>query len=66
MTAAVLAEVAPAGSIRLLAVVQALGEQGPEVRDSAALRLQAALGRDFADLLVTALSETDDELPPAA
>ena len=60
MTAAVLAEVAPAGSIRLLADVRALDAHAFEDRDSAALRLEAALGRDFADRLVTALSERDD------
>jgi hypothetical protein len=66
MTAAVLVEVAPAGSIRLLADVRALGEHAYEGRDSAALRLEAALGRDFADLLVTALSEREDPVGPAA
>jgi hypothetical protein len=67
MTAAVLAEVALAGSIRLLADVRALGEHPFANRDSAALRLEAALGRDFADCLVTALSERGDasaESPP--
>ena len=60
MTAAVLAEVAPSGSVRLLADVQALGEQAFDERTPAALRLEEALGRDFADRLVTALSERAD------
>jgi hypothetical protein len=62
MTAAVLAQVAPSGSIRLLADVKALaGEEGDE-RAPALVRLEEALGRDFADRLVTALSEHDE--PP--
>jgi hypothetical protein len=60
MTAAVLAEVAPAGSVRLLADVRALGEHPFVAGDSAALRLEAALGRDFADRLVSALSQDED------
>jgi len=60
MSAAVLAEVAPFGSVRLLADVRALGEPAFEERASAALRLEEALGRDFADRLVTALSERVD------
>ena len=55
MSAAVLAKVAPAGSSRLLADVKALdgryGEKAPALS-----RLEAALGRDLADRLVTALS----------
>ena len=55
MSAAVLTKVAPAGSSRLLADVKAL-ERPDEKRDSALIRLEAALGRDFADRLVSALS----------
>jgi hypothetical protein len=56
MSAAVLTKVAPAGSSRLLADVKALAQQPDEKRDSALHRLEAALGRDFADRLVAALS----------
>ena len=55
MSAAVLTKVAPAGSTRLLADVEALAKPDEE-RDSALIRLEAALGRDFADRLVAALS----------
>jgi hypothetical protein len=55
MTAAVLAQVAPAGSLRLLADVKALGGEGEE-RAPALIRLEQAVGRDFADRLVVALS----------
>ena len=55
MSAAVLTKVAPAGSSRLLADVKALAPPD-EKRDSALIRLEAALGRDFADRLVAALS----------
>jgi hypothetical protein len=65
MTAEVLAEVAPSGSVRLLADVRALGEYPFGKRDPVALRLEAALGRDLADRLVSALS-TRDDVPPAA
>jgi hypothetical protein len=63
MSAAVLAEVAPSGSTRLLADVRALG--GPVVveRAPALIRLEAALGRDFADRLVSALSEDEQTGP---
>ena len=56
MTATVLAQVAPSGSLRLLADVKALGGEGDE-RAPALIRLEQALGRDFADRLVVALSE---------
>ena len=56
MSAAVLTKVAPAGSSRLLADVKALGERGPDERAPALIRLEAVLGRDLADRLVTALS----------
>ena len=55
MSAAVLTKVAPAGSSRLLADVKAL-ERPDEKRAPALIRLEAALGRDFADRLVSALS----------
>jgi hypothetical protein len=57
MTATVLAQVAPAGSLRLLADVKALGGEGDE-RAPALIRLEQALGRDFADRLVVALSDS--------
>jgi hypothetical protein len=59
MSAAVLTKVAPAASSRLLADVKALDERDEQVgkRAPALIRLEAAIGRDFADRLVTALSE---------
>ncbi len=56
MSAAVLTKVAPAGSSRLLADVKALGERAEDERAPALTRLEAVLGRDLADRLVTALS----------
>ena len=56
MSAATLTKVAPAGSSRLLADVKALDGRDPSTRISALDRLEAALGREFADRLVTALS----------
>jgi hypothetical protein len=56
MSAAVLTKVAPAGSSRLLADVKALDGRDRGERAPALSRLEAALGRDFADRLVTALS----------
>lgn len=55
MSAAVLTKVAPAGSSRLLADVKALDGRD-EKREPALRRLEEALGRDFADQLVAALS----------
>src|SRR6266516_6752875 len=54
MSAAVLAKVAPAGSLRLLADVKALDLPADEdvTRMPALLRLEATLGREFADRLV--------------
>jgi hypothetical protein len=63
MTAAVLAQVAPSGSLRLLADVKAIGGEGDE-RAPALLRLEQALGRDFADRLVEALSESAEPQVP--
>jgi hypothetical protein len=57
MSAALLVHVAPASSRRLLADVQALGRQPVVLRSPASDRLEAALGRDFAARLVSALSE---------
>jgi hypothetical protein len=54
MSAAVLTKLAPTGSTRLLADVQALGGDLGK-RPPASIRLEAALGRDLADKLVTAL-----------
>ena len=63
MTATVLAQVAPSGSLRLLADVKALGGEGDE-RAPALIRLEQALGRDFADRLVGALSESAEPQVP--
>ena len=57
MNAAVLTTVAPAGSTRLLADVSALAGMDAVEKAPALDRLEAALGRDFADRLVAALSE---------
>jgi hypothetical protein len=57
MSAALLTKVAPAGSIRLLADVQALDLRDDEDdRTPALTRLEETLGREFADRLVAALS----------
>jgi hypothetical protein len=61
MTAAVLAQVAPSASTRLLADVRALGGGELDGRAPALVRLEEALGRDFADRLVTALSDEQAE-----
>jgi hypothetical protein len=61
MSAAVLTKVAPTGSVRLLADVKALEERDPGTRAPALVRLEAALGRDFADRLVAALSDERHE-----
>lgn len=62
MSAAVPRTAGPAGEYRLLADVRALGERAPAKRPPAQIRLEAALGRDFADRLLSALLEarTDD------
>lgn len=57
MSTVTLTKIAPAASSRLLADVNALGKSDPGQRASALIRLEAALGRDFADRLVAALSE---------
>jgi hypothetical protein len=57
MSAALLTKVAPAGSLRLLADVQALDlRDEDEARTPALTRLEETLGREFADRLVAALS----------
>ncbi|MGH3136140.1 MAG: hypothetical protein ACRDPV_06580 [Gaiellaceae bacterium] len=57
MSAAVLTTVAPAGSRRLLADVSAIAGKGAVAKTPALDRLEAAIGRDFADRLVAALSD---------
>jgi hypothetical protein len=57
MSAAVLTKVAPAASQRILDDVRTLaGKQGVP-KQPALDRLEAAIGRDFADRLVAALSD---------
>ena len=60
MSAATLTKIAPAASSRLLADVNALDKSHPTQRASALIRLEAALGREFADRLVAALSEASE------
>jgi hypothetical protein len=60
MNAAVLTTVAPAGSRRLLADVSAIAGRDTGAKTPAVDRLEAALGRDFADRLVAALSDKRD------
>jgi hypothetical protein len=57
MSAAVLTTVAPAASRRILADVTALAAPERALREPALERLEQAIGRDFADRLVAALSE---------
>jgi len=57
MSAAALMNVAPTGSPRLLAAVHALDGSDPAEREPALDRLEAALGRDFADRLVASLAD---------
>ena len=57
MSAAVLTKVEPAGSKRLLADATAIAGSNTVAKTPALDRLEAALGRDFADRLVAALSE---------
>ncbi len=61
MSAAVLTQVAPAASRRILADVDAFAEHKATPKTPALDRLEAALGRDFADRLVAALSEQSDD-----
>ena len=60
MSAATLTKVAPTAASRLLADVHAL-DRPPGKRPPALTRLEAALGRDFADRLVAALSEEESD-----
>jgi hypothetical protein len=57
MSAAVLMKVAPAASRRILADVSALAGQQGMPKQPALDRLEKAIGRDFADRLVAALSD---------
>jgi hypothetical protein len=57
MSAAVLIQVAPAASTRILADVSALAAPEPSLKEPALERLEQAIGRDFADRLVAALSD---------
>jgi hypothetical protein len=61
MSAAALMNVAPTESLRLLADVNALQAEDADGREPALDRLEAVLGRDFADRLVAALSEESVE-----
>ena len=57
MSAAVLTKVAPAASQRILEDVSALAGHKGMPRQPALDRLEQAIGRDFADRLVAALSD---------
>ena len=57
MSAAVLTKVAPAASKRILADASALVASEQARREPALERLEQAIGRDFADRLVAALSD---------
>ena len=57
MSAAVLTKVAPAASQRILEDVTALAGHKGMPKQPALHRLEAAIGRDFADRLVAALSD---------
>ena len=57
MSAAVLTKVAPAASQRILEDVSALAGHKGMPKQSALARLEEAIGRDFADRLVAALSD---------
>jgi hypothetical protein len=57
MSAAVLTKVAPAASTRILADVSALAAPERAPKEPALERLEQAIGRDFADRLVAALSD---------
>jgi hypothetical protein len=56
MSAAVLTTTAAASSTRLLADMKALAANERDVRPPAQIRLEAAIGRDFADRLIAALA----------
>jgi hypothetical protein len=63
MTATVPDQVVESGSVRILADVRALGEYRVERRTPALIRLEEALGRDFADRLLSALNEGAQRAP---
>jgi hypothetical protein len=63
MSTAVLMQVAPAASTRILADVSALSAPEPPPKEAALERLEQAIGRDFADRLVAALSEQSGRSP---
>ena len=60
MSAALLTQAAPAASQRLLEDVSALEDKAPETKLPALDRLEAMIGREFADKLVAALSDRGD------
>jgi hypothetical protein len=57
MSTAVLSKVAPAASTRILADASALVASDRAPKERALERLEQAIGRDFADRLVAALSD---------
>lgn len=61
MSAAVLTTVAPTASTRILADVSALVSSDRARKEPALDRLEQAIGRDFADRLVAALSEKSNQ-----
>jgi hypothetical protein len=60
MSTAVLSKVAPAASTRILADASALVASDRAPKEPALERLEQAIGRDFADRLVAALSDKPD------
>jgi hypothetical protein len=62
MSAAVLTKVAPGASQRILKDVSALAGQEGMPKEPALDRLEAAIGRDFADRLVAALSDKSGQV----
>jgi hypothetical protein len=63
MSAAVLIQDAPAASTRILADVSAFAAPDRAPKEPALDRLEQAIGRDFADRLVAALSEQQSGAP---
>jgi len=63
MSAALLTQAAPAASQRLLEDVSALADESPETKLPALDRLEAMIGREFADKLVAALSDRGGTRP---
>jgi hypothetical protein len=60
MAATVPSQMVQSGAFRLLADVRALEDRDVDPRTPALTRLEAALGRDFADRLMNALSQERD------